>query len=84
MGKEGLRLVLRFFNEEGVPKKDAREAADHCLTNYRFVYKNPDDDTVCSDVLGLGSGPQAHQAQPKKSPARPGPVVGPMRAQGWA
>ena len=36
MGKEGLRLVLRFFNEEGIPKKDAREAADHCLTNYRF------------------------------------------------
>ena len=37
-----------------------------------------------SDVLGLGSGPQARQAhwQPKKSPAQPGPVVGPMRAQG--
>ena len=51
MGKEGLRLVLRFFNEEGVPKKDVREAADHCLTNYRFVYKNPDDDTVCFSCL---------------------------------
>ena len=24
------------------------------------------------------------QAQRKKSPAQPGPVVGPMRAQGWA
>ena len=47
MGKKGLRLVLRFLNEEGVPKKDAREVADHCLTNYRFVYKNPNDDTVC-------------------------------------
>ena len=41
---------------------------------------------IVSDVLGLGlgSGPQARQAQPKKSPAQPGPVVGPMRAQGWA
>ena len=39
-----------------------------------------------SHVLGLGSGPQVRQAQPKKSPAQPDPVVGPMRAQGcqWA
>jgi hypothetical protein len=37
-----------------------------------------------SDVLGLGSGPQARQAQPRKGPAQPSPVAGPVRAQGWA
>jgi hypothetical protein len=46
MGKEGLQLVIKAFNEDGVTKEDARQAAEYYLENYRFIYKNPDDDTV--------------------------------------
>ena len=47
MGKEGLRLLLKAFDEEGVKKEDARQVAEYYLENYRFIYQNPDDDTVC-------------------------------------
>jgi hypothetical protein len=47
MGKEGLRLVLRAFNEEGVKQEDAPQAAEYYLKNYRFIYWDPDDDQVC-------------------------------------
>ena len=47
MGKEGLRLVLHVFNEEGVNQEDAPQAAEYYLENYRFLYQNPDDDKVC-------------------------------------
>ena len=43
-----------------------------------------DQFTSVSDVPGQGSGPQARQARPKKSPAQPSPVIGLVRAQGWA
>jgi hypothetical protein len=46
MGKEGLRLVLKAFDDEGVTKEDACQAAEYYLENYRFFYLNPDDDTV--------------------------------------
>ncbi|KAF8802193.1 hypothetical protein BYT27DRAFT_7113324, partial [Phlegmacium glaucopus] len=45
MGKEGLQLVLNAFNEEGVKKEDAQQAAKYYLKNYRFIYQNPDDNT---------------------------------------
>ena len=47
MGKEGLRLILHAFNEEGVKQEDALNAAEYYLENYRFIYQNPDDDMVC-------------------------------------
>jgi hypothetical protein len=47
MGKEGLRLVLLAFNNEGIKKEDAPELAKLQLDNYCFIYDNPDDDTVC-------------------------------------
>jgi hypothetical protein len=47
MGKEGLRLILHAFNEEGVNQEDAPQAAEYYLENYRFIYRNPDDDKVC-------------------------------------
>ena len=47
MGKEGLRLVLLSFNNEGITKEDAPKAAEYYLENYRFIYQNPDNDTVC-------------------------------------
>ena len=47
MGKEGLRLVLTAFENEGIKKEDAPRAAEYYLENYRFIYKNPDDNTVC-------------------------------------
>ena len=47
MGKEGLRLVLLSFNNEGITKEDAPKAAEYYLENYRFNYQNPDNDTVC-------------------------------------
>jgi len=47
MGKEGLRLILHAFNEEGVNQEDAPQAAEYYLENYRFLYQNPDDDKVC-------------------------------------
>ena len=54
MGKEGLRLVLKAFNDDGVTKEDARQAAEYYLENYRFIYQNPDDKTVCySSFLSL-------------------------------
>ena len=46
MGKEGLRLVLLAFNNEGVTKDDAPKAAEYYLENYRFIYQNPDDNNV--------------------------------------
>jgi hypothetical protein len=46
MGKEGLRLVLHAFNEEGLKNEDARQAAEFCLENYRFIYRNPDGEAV--------------------------------------
>jgi len=51
MGKEGLRLVIHAFNEEGVRKEDAPRAAEYFLENYRFIYENPDDDKVCFCLL---------------------------------
>ena len=68
-----LQNYVKMFN-----KKKHVTAANNNKCHRYFIIPSP------SDVLGLGSGPQAHQAQPKKSLARPGPVVGPMRAQGWA
>jgi hypothetical protein len=53
MGKEGLRLVLKALNEEGVMKEDARQAAEYYLENYRFIYENPDDLTVRYSSLFL-------------------------------
>ena len=48
MGKEGIRLVLLAFNDEGIMKQDAQKAAEYYLENYRrFIYQNPDDNTVC-------------------------------------
>ena len=47
MGKEGLRLVLHAFNEEGVTQEDAPQVAEYYLDNYRFIYRDPDDDQVC-------------------------------------
>jgi hypothetical protein len=47
MGKEGLRLILYAYNEEGVNQEDAPQAAEYYLENYRFIYRNPDDDKVC-------------------------------------
>jgi hypothetical protein len=46
MGKEGLRLVLLAFNNEGITKEDAPKVAEYYLENYRFIYKDPDEDTV--------------------------------------
>jgi hypothetical protein len=46
MGKEGLRLVLFAFNNEGIKKVDAPKAAEYYLENYRFLYRNPEDNTV--------------------------------------
>ena len=46
MGKEGLRLVLLAFNNEGITKDDAPKAAEYYLENYRFIYQNPDDNNV--------------------------------------
>jgi hypothetical protein len=46
MGKEGLRLVLLAFNKEGIKTVDAPKAAEYYLENYRFIYENPDDNTV--------------------------------------
>ena len=46
MGKEGLRLVLQALNDEGVKQGDAPSAAEYYLENYRFIYRNPDDNTV--------------------------------------
>ena len=51
MGKEGLRLVLLAFNSEGISKEDAPKAAEYYLENYRFIYKNPDDDTVSFSLI---------------------------------
>ena len=49
MGKEGLHLVLKAFDEDGVTKEDAHQAAEYYLKNYRFIYQNPDDNMVhCS------------------------------------
>ena len=47
MGKEGIRLVLQAFKEEGVKHEDARQAAEYYLENYRFIYQNPDVKKVC-------------------------------------
>ena len=47
MGKEGLRLVLLAFKNEGIKKEKAPKAAADYLDNYRFIYEDPDDDTVC-------------------------------------
>jgi len=47
MGKEGLRLILHAFNEEGVNQEDAPQVAEYYLENYRFIYRNPDDNKVC-------------------------------------
>ena len=46
MGKEGIHLVLHALNEEGVENKDARQAAEYYLENYRFIYQNPEDKNV--------------------------------------
>lgn len=46
MGKEGLRLVLLAFNNEGIKKEDAPKAAEYYLQNYRFIYQDPEDDEV--------------------------------------
>ena len=46
MGKEGLRLVLLAFISEGIMKDDAPKAAEYYLENYRFIYQNPDDNTM--------------------------------------
>ena len=53
MGKEGLCLVLKAFNEDGVTNEDARQAAEYYLENYRFIYENPDDLTVRYSSLFL-------------------------------
>ena len=53
MGKEGLRLVLLAFNSEGISKEDAPKAAEYYLENYRFIYKDPDNDTVCFSLIIL-------------------------------
>ena len=50
MGKEGLHLVLKVFDEDGVTKEDAHQAAEYYLENYRFIYQNPDDNTVCCSI----------------------------------
>jgi hypothetical protein len=47
MGKEGLRLVLLALKKEGIEDDDAPKAAEYYLENYRFIYRNPEDDTVC-------------------------------------
>ena len=47
MGKEGLRLILHAFVEEEVDQEDAAQAAEYYLENYRFIYRDPDDDEVC-------------------------------------
>jgi hypothetical protein len=47
MGKEGLRLILHAFVEEEVDQEDAAQAAEYYLENYRFIYRDPDDDKVC-------------------------------------
>ena len=47
MGKEGLRLILHAFNEEGVNQEDAPQAAKYYLENYHFIYRNPNDNKVC-------------------------------------
>ena len=46
MGKEGLRLVLLAFNNEGIKKSDAPKAAEYYLENYRFIYQDPDDTNI--------------------------------------
>lgn len=46
MGKEGLRLVLLSFKNEGINKDEAPKAAEYYLENYRFLYQKPDDDQV--------------------------------------
>jgi hypothetical protein len=47
MGKEGLCLILHAFVEEEVDQEDAAQAAEYYLENYRFIYRDPDDDEVC-------------------------------------
>ena len=46
MGKEGLHLILHAFVEEEVDQEDAAQAAEYYLKNYRFIYRDPDDDEV--------------------------------------
>jgi hypothetical protein len=53
MGKEGLRLVLMAFNNEGIEQGDAAKAAEYYLENLRFIYQNPDDDKVCFIHLSI-------------------------------
>jgi hypothetical protein len=56
MGKEGLRLVLLAFNNEGIKKNDAPKAAEFYLENYRFIYQNPDvSDKVCFPFIHYDS-----------------------------
>lgn len=51
MGKEGLCLVLLAFNNEGIKKEDAPEAAEYYLENYCFPYQNPDEVEVCFPIF---------------------------------
>jgi hypothetical protein len=46
MGKEGLRIVLHAFNEEGVKKEmhNKRQNSTTSNTN-RFIYQNHNDDS---------------------------------------
>ncbi|KAF8803015.1 hypothetical protein BYT27DRAFT_7305696 [Phlegmacium glaucopus] len=44
MGKEGIRIVVEVFNDEGIEQADASEIAKYYLENYRFIYAHPDDD----------------------------------------
>ena len=44
MGKEGIRIVIQFFTDEGIQEEDAQAIAQYYLERYRFIYLDPNSD----------------------------------------
>lgn len=52
MGKEGIRVVLKAFEDENIMQEQVPEAAAWYLEDYRFIYANMEDE-VSADIIYL-------------------------------